>query len=149
MEPQITPASSSASSLPHPHGDRYRASVIHQPLRWRGEPAASGVGTVGISHRADIHICLRSLHYLRNTSVGNEAAKGNGSVVNNRLPLPAILCEENHNHHLSACGKQQQQKKKKHILATKKMHLDMISPGKKKHYRNDHPSNDPRLAVLM
>lgn len=33
--------------------------------------AALGVWTVGVSYWDDIHICLRSLHYLSNTSAGD------------------------------------------------------------------------------
>lgn len=69
MEPQITPS----FSFPHPHASTWRLLLcLSYSSVFKVEGlAALGVWTVGISYWDDIHICLRPLHYLSNTSVGN------------------------------------------------------------------------------
>ncbi len=69
MEPQITPS----FTFPHPHASTWRVLLCFRySSAFQVERlAALGVWTVGIVHWDDIHICLRSLHYLGNSSVGN------------------------------------------------------------------------------
>lgn len=69
MELQITPS----FSLPHPHASTWRLlQCLSYSSVFKVEGlGALGVWTVGISYWDDIHICLRSLHYLSNTSAGN------------------------------------------------------------------------------